>query len=305
MDSRIPSHDDFVRSILANIGLAISYFKNFLPASLVDKLDFSTLVQLPETYLSDELKKTISDIVYSCSLKGGKSSIKVCLLIEHKSYYDKNAIIQIGSYIFSALLKQIKNKEPLTLVIPVLLYHGKQKWEYQTLEDLFSGLDDELKPFLPSFDYIFTNLGSLTDEQIESLNNKFLTASFLALKHAFDKQWFEGNAEKLFFLVEKEEPGLKKKLIFYVFSRGQIPKNVLNSLSEPIKSEVMNTFDVYFEKGVAKGREEGMEKGMEKGKIEVVRNLIAKLGFTDKQAAEVAEVSTDFVRKVRAELERK
>ncbi len=75
----------------------------------------------------------------------------------------------------------------------------------------------------------------------------------------------------------------------------------------------MNTFDVYFEKGVLKGREEGMEEGMEKGmekgktegKIEVVRNLIVKLGFTNEQVAEIAEVSVDFVRKVRSSAKEK
>ncbi|ANI88884.1 hypothetical protein A9P82_06000 [Arachidicoccus ginsenosidimutans] len=54
--------------------------------------------------------------------------------------------------------------------------------------------------------------------------------------------------------------------------------------------------------GKAEGIAEGMEKGMEKGKAEVVRNLIIKLGFTDAQAADVAEVSLDFVKKVRASL---
>lgn len=66
----------------------------------------------------------------------------------------------------------------------------------------------------------------------------------------------------------------------------------------------MNTFDVYYEKGVAKGREERVEQGMEKGKIDVVRNLIVKLGFTDEQAAEVTEVSIDFVIKVRSSLKK-
>ncbi|ANI88886.1 hypothetical protein A9P82_06010 [Arachidicoccus ginsenosidimutans] len=47
---------------------------------------------------------------------------------------------------------------------------------------------------------------------------------------------------------------------------------------------------------------EGIAEGMEKGKAEVVRNLIIKLGFTDAQAADVAEVSLDFVKKVRASL---
>lgn len=41
-------------------------------------------------------------------------------------------------------------------------------------------------------------------------------------------------------------------------------------------------------------------KGMEKGKIAEVRNLIIKPGLTDEQAAEVAEVSMYFVKKIRS-----
>ena len=39
------------------------YFKNYLPDFVRERLDFSELQQLPGTYLSDELKKTMSDII--------------------------------------------------------------------------------------------------------------------------------------------------------------------------------------------------------------------------------------------------
>ncbi|MBX2921335.1 MAG: Rpn family recombination-promoting nuclease/putative transposase [Chitinophagaceae bacterium] len=107
--------------------MASDYFKNYLPAAISRQLDFTSLEQLPDTYLSGELKKTMSDIVYSCLRKDGKGAVKVSLLIEHKSYPDKYTPVQIGSYIFSALQKQATAKEPLSLVIPVLLYHGKDK----------------------------------------------------------------------------------------------------------------------------------------------------------------------------------
>lgn len=54
--------------------------------------------------------------------------------------------------------------------------------------------------------------------------------------------------------------------------------------------------------GMEKGMEKGIEKGMEKGKIEVVRNLITKLGLNDRQAADVAGVTISFVKKVRASI---
>lgn len=83
----------------------------------------------------------------------GKGEVKVCLLIGHKSYYYKYTPIQIGSYIFPALQKQA-NGRPLILVISILLYHGKEKWEYQTLAGLFNYLEEgwqQFCPILPTF----------------------------------------------------------------------------------------------------------------------------------------------------------
>jgi len=52
-----------------------------------------------------------------------------------------------------------------------------------------------------------------------------------------------------------------------------------------------------------------MKKGFEKGEQEkshaVVENLILKLGFSDEQAASIAKLSLDFVKKVRSELKGK
>ena len=51
-------------------------------------------------------------------------------------------------------------------------------------------------------------------------------------------------------------------------------------------------------------REEGIEKGVEKKGHEVVKNLILKMGLTDAQAADIAEVSPSFVKKVRRGLKK-
>ncbi len=58
------------------------------------------------------------------------------------------------------------------------------------------------------------------------------------------------------------------------------------------------------EKGRLKGREEGKAEGKVEGKAEVVSNLIIKMAMTDAQAADIAGVSVDFVKKVRKELKK-
>ena len=53
------------------------------------------------------------------------------------------------------------------------------------------------------------------------------------------------------------------------------------------------------------GLEKGMQKGIEKGKEQFVKNLISKFGFTDEQAASAAEVSTNFVKRIRTSLKKR
>ncbi|CAG5002799.1 Recombination-promoting nuclease RpnD [Dyadobacter sp. CECT 9275] len=213
-------HDHFIRAILSDKEIAIDYFQNYLPLSVSEKLDLSSLTQVTDTYLSDELKKSMSDIVYNCLSTDKKEEVKVSLLLEHKSYPDKNTPAQIGHYIFSGLQKQIQNKEKLSVIIPVLLYHGKGKWPYQKLSGLFKTRFQAWDQFIPDFDYIYNNLGEIPGEQVESLNNNFLVASLLALKHSFQKDWLEQNALKILLLTEQAPKNLQSNLVVYLFGNG-------------------------------------------------------------------------------------
>ncbi|WP_432713049.1 hypothetical protein [Pedobacter sp.] len=60
--------------------------------------------------------------------------------------------------------------------------------------------------------------------------------------------------------------------------------------------------DFLYRKGEEKGREEGREEGIEEKSLKVVENLILELGSSDEQAARIADVTVDFVQKIRAEL---
>ena len=56
--------------------------------------------------------------------------------------------------------------------------------------------------------------------------------------------------------------------------------------------------------GEVKGRAEGEEKGRKETKHEIVVNLIEKMGLSDKQVAEIVDVTAAFVKKVRQELKK-
>jgi len=67
--------------------------------------------------------------------------------------------------------------------------------------------------------------------------------------------------------------------------------------------------DFLYKRGEANGLEKGIEKGVEKGEEKkshaVVENLLSELGLSDEQAARIAEVSVEYVAKIRASLKKK
>ena len=318
MDKNPPVHDNFIRSILADKGIAADYFTASLPAFIRERLDFATLEQLPDSYVSDELRETVSDIVYSCRRKDGTDGVKISLLVEHKSYPDRHAPIQIGGYIFSGLLKQVRNGEKPSLIIPVLLYHGRDKWEYRTLKDLFGDIEPEWQKYVPDFDYIYHNLGEVPDEQLEMLNNNFLKASLLALKHSFERGWLEANATRLLVWSEDTAENLRKGFVVYFFGRAKLEKSkilkIMETLPSSVRKTVKSTADYFREEGREEGLQEGLQKGRQEGHQEghqegvqkqtekVVRNLVRASGLADEQIAEMTEVSVDYVVSIRKEM---
>jgi predicted transposase/invertase (TIGR01784 family) len=284
---------------MGNQQIALDYFRSCLPTQVLEKLDFSTLRQLPDTYVSKELQKSISDIVYACQRADGAGEVKISLLIEHKSYVDKYTPVQIGSYIFSGLLKQLADGEKPSLIIPILLYHGKARWEYKTLSSLFQELEPELSRYVPDYQYVFNNLGEIPDEQIQALNNKFLAAALLAMKYSVLKDRLNPLIPTILKLAGEIDLNLQTSLIVYTFVNSELSEQqiveLITSLPTQIKETVMSTLDIFVEKGRKEGKIEGQQEKTENA----VRNLIKQSLLTDEQIASALEVTVDYVADIR------
>jgi predicted transposase/invertase (TIGR01784 family) len=283
---------------MANQQVALDYFRTCLPQDIQEILDFSTLRQIPDTYVSKDLQKSISDIVYTCRKMDAVEEVKIALLVEHKCYIDTYTPIQMGSYLFSGFLKQIGNGEAPSLIIPILLYHGKARWEYQTLADLFDNLEPALKEFVPDYQYIFHNLGEIPDEEIQALHNKFLAASLLAMKYSVLKDRLKTLIPTILMLAGETEKNLQSSLIVYTFVNSGLNEDQIFALvrSLPIqnKDTVMNTLEIFVEKGRKEGREQLAQNA--------VKNLIKQSLLTDEQIASVVEVPVSYVSEVRKTL---
>lgn len=180
------------------------------------------------------------------------------------------------------------------------------------MDDLFEDVEDELKNYLPNFEYIFHDLGELEDHELEILHNKFLAASFLASKYAFNKERLEQKAIRILLLSQSGTKRLRKSLIIYLFSRSEFDEEILDSLPANLKHDVMNTLDIYVEKGIKIGLEKGEKIGLEKGRKKaeesekkfqtMIENLIRNTDWVDDQIADVTGISIELIREIRTSM---
>lgn len=191
---------------------------------------------------------------------------------------------------------------PLSIVIPVLLYHGKGKWKYATLDALFEGVDEEWRAYIPNFAYIYNNLGLIDDAQIERLNHGFLRASILTLKHTFEKLWLNYHAPKLLALTAENEQHLKQSYLTYLLQRTSFEQErlikITASLPDNYKNQIMNTFQKAIAKGKAEGRAEGVAEGVEKGSKDSSRKIALAMlakGFSVEQICDLTGLSVEEV----------
>jgi len=208
-------------------------------------------------------------------------------------------------YIINIWEYEEKNKLGLSLIIPIIFYHGKEEWEKRKLSEYFGGIDESFKKFIPEFDYILSDLSKVEDEKIkEELFKRDINKAFsLLLKYIFYIDKLKLHLEEIFEiikpLIEDEKEGhYFITIITYLLNSSNISlseiKEVVDKISE-VGGEVMVTTAMRLRKegkieGKIEGKKEGLIEGEIKGKIEgriegkqnsIIRQMAKKFGITE------------------------
>jgi len=216
-------HDKFFKENFSDKDIATDFINGTFPQKLVENLDLSTLELDNASYIDEKLKEYYSDLVYDCYYKATK--VKISILFEHKSYVPDYPFLQLLKYIINIWEYNIKQNQNLMPIIPIIFYHGVEKWEYKKFYDYFYGIDNELKQFLPDFDYLLTDLSNYADIEIKEriFKNEMLKVLILIMKNIFDEEKLQKNLEKFLIigkLYYEEEKGLKflESIIRYLYT---------------------------------------------------------------------------------------
>jgi predicted transposase/invertase (TIGR01784 family) len=316
-------HDKFFKETFSNVAVAKDFVKNYVPKGILKAIDINTLEPQKDSFINEELQEVFSDMLFR--VKINKKEGYLYFLFEHKSYTSKDIAFQLLKYMVEIWEAKIKkeNANELPVIIPLVIYHGKDNWNIKTtLGEMITGYKDlpkDIKKFVPDFEYLLYDISRYTDKEIKGeaqLRIIFTIFRDVLMKDSEGLRESILRAAKYLQELEDKQTGIEyfETMMRYIFSAGKnLTRSDINKIIEKIEttypegSEVVMTLAQIFreegkEEGIIKGIEKGIEVGAKQGKLEVAKRLIY-MELPIEQIVDATGLSKKEIEKIAAEME--
>ncbi|HKL85448.1 MAG TPA: Rpn family recombination-promoting nuclease/putative transposase [Treponemataceae bacterium] len=293
-------HDTFFRRNFAHKEILREFLDSVLPPELLNAMDKDSLLIEPTNFVDKEHQDHFSDISATIQLSNQKTY--VYLLMEHKSYNDPMALLQILRYMqlkWTQEVEEVKGRKvTLTPIIPILFHHGSNKNPPTHFTELFAkNIPEMLKAYQPDFLVALYNLTTTPDEKIDA--SPVLASTLFALKHS--RTSIATFLEACSILVQKHgrdflENVVFESVMFYILTVSKVnseelKRNYLDKINSPeLKEAFMSTADMLIEQGI--------EQGNYAKAVETARNMFAE-GLDLSMISRITGLSEDALIKIR------
>ncbi|MDI6795196.1 MAG: Rpn family recombination-promoting nuclease/putative transposase, partial [bacterium] len=173
-------HDKFFKEVFSRPGVGKDFLLNYLPSEITELLNLESLELTRDSFLDKRLRAHFSDIIYKAQLKDG-TEVYVYALLEHKSYPAYLVAFQLLRSMVRIWERVLRKKEEdkkgkkgkkdlpfyLPPIIPIVIYHGKPKWNVAlNFRALFSP-HLKLESYIPNFSYVPYDISHYDDDEIK------------------------------------------------------------------------------------------------------------------------------------------
>ncbi|CAN2044882.1 hypothetical protein GMMP1_1490001 [Candidatus Magnetomoraceae bacterium gMMP-1] len=242
-------------------------------------------------------------MIFKLRFKDDGEPVYIYALIEHKSYPEPMVGFQLLVYMVriweGVVIEHIKKQEEakkkreqgfevqtvpalkkLPAIIPIVLYHGKVKWNvglnFKSLIDIRPGLEI----FRPDFKYILYDLSEYDDDEIKGA--VILQVGLLIFKYIFKNELPDRLPEILSLLknlADKETSleYLKTIAIYLIKGTDKLSEEDFGRAMESAFNDMHGGGDIMptlAEKWFKQGQEIGEERGEERGIIETAKKML-------------------------------
>jgi len=297
----IQPHDSFFKQVFSDpkkVKMLLGIFAKDVAKSI------HSISLLNTEKFSSKSQKFMLDLLFSCKVEDQDAYIRIVL--EHKSYLDKELPIQLLYYNAAIWEEAIKEKDYYPPIINIVFYHGKGEWNIPTSLPVLE--DQNLEKYVSKLNYILIDLNKVSDEDIISETYQDLCAQWamLTMKHIFDGiESFIKVFELIADYIKSHDYIEKSHCIFltldYIVSVKNNPEEVESILKELTGGDkkVMTLTEKWIMEGLQKGKQEGLQEGLQKGLIKAKKDdvksaILIKFGVLPKELEEKIESTDDI-----------
>ena len=154
--SSIQVHDRFIDQVFSDPKNLRDFMEDLLPSSISSKIDFSTLKIKKTKKTSKKYRRYNLDFIVEALVDC--EDTEFYFIIEHKSYPEKNSLLQVIGYCLATYEEDMQKNKKIKPVIPIILYHGKNRWNLpENFRDYFK-VPLEFKEYILQFKYVLIDL---------------------------------------------------------------------------------------------------------------------------------------------------
>jgi hypothetical protein len=197
----------------------------------------------------------------------------------------------------------------LSIIIPVIYYHGKGKWKYRPLHELFQDIPAGFERYIPTFSIELFQVQHLSIKQIHDIAEAKLRAAFMVQKSFHDHFVAQKDFVNVINALKPTDEGnFLHSFFVYLSNVTNFDQNsiieITNQLTTDMKSRSMTFIDQFRaqgkEEGIAIGVERGIEKENLRSRYEFAEKLILR-GMPLEEICELTDLSMEEVKKLAAE----
>ena len=281
-------------------------FQSFVREPWVAQLDFSTLEKVNGSYISDDLRDREDDVIWKVRI--GDSWVYLYILLEFQSTVDRFMAVRLLTYtglLYQDLIKsgQVKGKQKLPPVFPLVLYNGGKRWNAATsIADLIDAVPVGLERYLPEYRYLIIDEGSYSEHELNELKN--LVSALFRLEHSSGHETvLQLIGHLVDWLGTPETEELRRSFVIWikrVLLTDRLPESDYETVQDLVEVHTM------LEKRVKQWQKqwlaEGKLEGLTEGKLGTARGLILHGVQLDIIAASTG-LSREELEKLRRDME--
>lgn len=128
-------HDSVFKTLFSHPTFVQQLMEGFVPASISQQLDYSTLKSLPGNYVTPTLAQRLQDVVWSVKWRassnrpqGNEADVYLCILLEFQSANSEKMPVRMLQYV-AAFYDQLISKRALKLPrdrLPLVVHKAKR-----------------------------------------------------------------------------------------------------------------------------------------------------------------------------------